>query len=214
VKNETTRGGPTLPSITAMLGAVPAAMSVPLRVVSAPLRLIGRIRVHPAVVAVVIALLALIAFVASPLDDALVSALRSATASSPTAAPTGGLSPAPFEVPPLAAYGAAFEAQGAYPTTTPNGTIEWVVALRNTGSAGWYRGIEGAQAALALPDGTGVAVQSTAYVAPGQVGWFVAHFRARAEPGTYNVELLPRIDGRGSLANLGIYAVVTVSKNP
>ena len=37
---------------------------------------------------------------------------------------------------------------------------------------------------------------------------------ARAEPGTYNVQLLPRIDGRGPLADLGIYAVVTVSKNP
>ncbi len=160
-----------------------------------------------------IGILVLIAFVLSPLDDAIVSALRSATASS-SAAPTVALAPAPFDVPPLGAYGAAFESQGAYPTTTPNGTIEWVVALRNTGSAGWYRGIDGAQAALALPDGTGVAVQSTPYVAPGQVGWFVVHFRARAELGTYNVELLPRIDGRGPLPNLGIYAVVTVSKNP
>ncbi|TME86047.1 MAG: hypothetical protein E6I44_14430 [Chloroflexi bacterium] len=215
VKNETTRGGPTLPNITAMVGAVwPAAMSVPLRVGSAPLRLIGRIRVPPAVLAGAIGILALIAFVASPLDDALVSALRSATLASPAATATAGLSPAPFEVPPLGAYGAAFESEGAYPTTTPSGTVEWVVALRNTGSAGWYRGIDGAQAALALPDGTGVAVQSTPYVAPGQVGWFVVHFRARAEPGTYNVQLLPRIDGRGPLADLGIYAVVTVSKNP
>ena len=64
------------------------------------------------------------------------------------------------------------------------------------------------------PDGTGVAVQSTPYVGPGQVGWFVVHFRARAELGTYNVQLVPRIDGRGPLTNLGIYAVVTVSKNP
>ena len=57
-------------------------------------------------------------------------------------------------------------------------------------------------------------MQSTSYVAPGQVGWFVVHFRARAELGTYNVQLLPRIDGRGPLENLCIYAVVTVSKNP
>jgi hypothetical protein len=126
----------------------------------------------------------------------------------------GGLERAPFEVPPLSAYGAAFESQGAYPTTTPSGTVEWVVALRNTGSAGWYRGIEGAQAALAMPDGTGVAVQSTPYVGPGQVGWFVVHFRARAELGTYTVQLLPRIDGRGPLADLGVFAVVTVAKNP
>jgi hypothetical protein len=77
---------------------------------------------------------------------------------------------------------------------------------------GWYRGIEGAQVALALPDGTGVAVQSTEFVAPGQVGWFVVHFRARAEPGTYSVPLLPRVDGRGPMPDLGIHAVVTVTK--
>ncbi|HEY3127453.1 MAG TPA: hypothetical protein VGK07_10355 [Candidatus Limnocylindria bacterium] len=215
VKDETAHVGVTLPPIIAKVGAVlPAAMSVPLRVGSTLWRLIGRIRLHPVVLAGVIGILVLIAFVASPLDDAVVSALRAATSSSPATTAQGGLAPAPFDVPPLGAYGAAFESQGAYPTTAPNGTVEWVVALRNTGSAGWYRGIDGAQAALALPDGTGVAVQSTPYVAPGQVGWFVVHFRARAELGTYNVQLLPRIDGRGSLADLGIYAVVTVAKNP
>jgi hypothetical protein len=140
--------------------------------------------------------------------------LRGGPAPSATVAPPALLVPAPFELPPLSAYGATFESQGPYPTTTPNGTVEWVVALRNTGSAGWYRGIEGAQAALALPDGAGVAVQSTDYVAPGQVGWFVVHFKARAELGTYTVQLLPRIDGRGPLPELGIFTVVTVAKNP
>ena len=151
--------------------------------------------------------------VTTQLDETIVNAVRSAVPS-PTVAPRAALAPAPFEVPPLSAYGATFETQGAYPTTTPNGTVEWVVALRNTGSAGWYRGIEGAQAALTLPDGAGVAVQTTEYVAPGQVGWFIVHFRARAELGTYTVPLLPRIDGRGLLQDLGIFAVVTVAKNP
>ena len=50
------------------------------------------------------------------------------------------------------------------------------------------------------PDGAGVAVQSTDYVAPGQVGWFIVHFKARAELGTYTVQLLPRIDGRRAAA--------------
>jgi len=166
------------------------------------------------VMGIVVGSVLLIAFVASPLDDAVVSALRTSPLSPASSATQGGLAPAPFELPPLTAYGAAFESQGAYPTAAPNGTVEWVVALRNTGSVGWYRGIEGAQAALALADGTGVAVQSTPYVAPGQVGWFVVHFRARAETGTYNVPLVPRIDGRGPLPDLGIYAVVTVAKNP
>ncbi|MDP9266309.1 MAG: hypothetical protein M3O91_09380 [Chloroflexota bacterium] len=150
----------------------------------------------------------------APLGDEIANALRTVTAGSSAVAPSTGLQRAPFEVPPLSAYGAAFESQGTYPTTAPNGTIEWVVALRNTGSASWYRGIEGAQAALALPDGTGVAVQSTDYVGPGQVGWFVVHFRARAELGTYTVQLLPRIDGRGPLTDLGVFAGVTVAKNP
>ena len=92
--------------------------------------------------------------------------------------------------------------------------MEWVVALRNTGSVGWYRGIDGAQASLALADGTSAGVQSTPYVGPGQVGWFVVHFRAPSQPGTYKVSFLPRIDGRGPLPDLGLSATVTVSTNP
>jgi hypothetical protein len=134
---------------------------------------------------------------------------RLATITSPS-----GLTPATFEVPPLSAYGAAFEGQAPYPTARPNTTVEWVVALRNTGSAGWYRGIDGAQASLILADGTTAGVQTTAYVGPGQVGWFVVHFPAPAEPGTSSVALRPRIDGRGPLPDLGIYALVTVSPNP
>ena len=53
-------------------------------------------------------------------------------------------------------------------------------------------------------------MQTTAYVAPGQVGWFIVHLRAPARPGAHSVPLSPRIDGRGELPNLGIYALVTV----
>jgi hypothetical protein len=173
-----------------------------------------RARHNQIVMAVVVAALVLAVFIASPFKDAIVDAVRPTLAPAPTAAPTAPLARAQFVVPPLSAYGAAFESQAAYPTAKPNGTVEWVVALRNTGSAGWYRGIDGAQLALALRDGAGVAVQSTEYVAPGQVGWFVVHFRARAEPGTYSVPLAPRVDGRGPLADLGIHVVVTVTKNP
>src|SRR5437870_4401075 len=184
-RSEAPGAGAVLPAIGAKVGEMlPVALSIATRLGAASRPLIARVRQSPVLSAGAIGILILVAFIASPLDDAIASAFRSAPAS-PTAVPSGGLSRAPFEVPALAAYGAAFESQGAYPTTTPNGTVEWVVALRNTGSAGWDRGIEGAQAALALPDGTGVAVQSTSYVAPGQVGWFVVHFRARAELGTY-----------------------------
>jgi hypothetical protein len=124
------------------------------------------------------------------------------------------LARASFELPPLSAYGATFESQAPYPTARPNGTVEWVVALRNTGSVGWYRGIDGAQASLVLADGTTAGVQTTAYVGPGQIGWFVVRFPAPAQPGVSKVALLPRIDGRGRLPDLGIYAAVTVSPNP
>jgi hypothetical protein len=127
----------------------------------------------------------------------------------PTAAPAR-LAAATFELPPLDAYRASFETQAAYPTVAPSGTVEWVVALRNTGSVGWYRGVAGAQASLALPDGTEAAVQSTPYVAPGQVGWFVVRFRAPATPGTQTVALYPRIDGKGELPDLGLFTLVTV----
>ena len=115
-----------------------------------------------------------------------------------------------FDIPPLNAYGAAFESQGAYPTASPNSTVEWTLALRNTGSAGWYRGVDGAQASLILDDGTVVAVQSTQYVGPGQVGWFVARLRAPSDVGPHSIRLRPVINGRGPLPDLGIYAVVTV----
>ena len=123
---------------------------------------------------------------------------------------TSRLAPAQFELPPLNAYRATFETQQSYPTVPANGTVEWVVALRNTGSVGWYRGVAGAQASLALTDGTAVAVQTTPFVAPGQVGWFIARFRAPAGPGPHTVALFPRIDGRGELPDLGIFTVVTV----
>ncbi len=121
------------------------------------------------------------------------------------------LAPAAFALPPLASYAAGFETQAPYPRVSPGGPVEWVVALRNTGSSGWYRGIAGAQASLALDDGTVAAAQTTDYVGPGQVGWFVVRFRAPKEPGEHVVALHPRIEGLGQLPDLGIYAVVMVA---
>ncbi len=200
----------SLPNVAVTKVALPDVMSL----VPGVTALVARARGNRLALAGSALLLLAVVVVVSPLDDAIGSALRGGPAPSPTPAPGAALVPAPFVVPPLGAYGATFESQGPYPTTTPNGTVEWVVALRNTGSAGWHRGIEGAQAALMTTDGAGVAVQSTEYVAPGQVGWFVVRFKARAETGTYTVHLLPRIDGRGLLPELGIYTVVTVAKNP
>jgi hypothetical protein len=201
---DTASAGTAMPTIAALAASVMSSAGP----------LIARARGNRVVLVAATGILALIVVIVSPLDDAIGSALRGSPALSPTVTPRAALVPAPFVLPPLSAYGATFESQGPYPTTTPSGPVEWVVALRNTGSAGWHRGIEGAQAALMTPDGAGVAVQSTDYVAPGQVGWFVVRFKARAETGTYTVHLLPRIDGRGLLPELGIFTVVTVAKNP
>jgi hypothetical protein len=209
------RAGASLPKVTFPTVALPK-IALPMVASFGPgaTALIARARGNRVVLGGAALALVAVVVIVSPLDDAMRGALPGGPTPSATVAPLAALVPAPFELPSLSAYRATFESQGPYPTTTPNGTVEWVVALRNTGSAGWYRGIEGAQAALMTPDGAGVAVQSTDYVAPGQVGWFVVRFKARAELGTYTVQLLPRIDGRGLLQELGIYTVVTVAKNP
>lgn len=217
-KRDESRAGVALPRVVLPRVALPRVALPSIGSLGTPFAaagsLIARVLGNRAVLGSAVLIVLAVAVVASPLNEAIVNAVRSATAPSPTAAPTATLAPAPFPLPPLGAYGATFESQAGYPTTTPNAVVEWVVALRNTGSAGWYRGIDGAQASLALPDGTGVAVQSTEYVAPGQVGWFVVNLRARAELGSYTVQLLPRIDGRGPLQDLGIFTIVTVAKNP
>ena len=127
----------------------------------------------------------------------------------PAAAP---LLRAAYALPPLGAHAALFESQAPYPSTSAGGAVSWTVAIRNTGSAGWERGVAGAQASLALSDGTVVATQTTAYVAPGQTGWFVARFRAPVEPGAHLVPLRLVIDGAGLLPDLGIHAIVTVTR--
>ncbi|MEK7862294.1 MAG: serine/threonine-protein kinase, partial [Chloroflexota bacterium] len=53
-------------------------------------------------------------------------------------------------LPPLASYAAKHEWQAPYPRATAGSTVEWVVALRNTGTAAWSRDREGARAMLAL----------------------------------------------------------------
>src|SRR5207245_10138012 len=106
------------------------------------------------------------------------------------------------------------DAQAPAAKAKPNEMVESVLPLRNTGSAGCYRGLEGAQASLAFADGTSAGVQTTSYVGPGQVGWFKAQIRAASEPGTYTVAVRPRIDGLGQLPDLGIHATVTVTASP
>jgi hypothetical protein len=135
------------------------------------------------------------------------------------------LQTAPFSIVDNAdAYHAQWVAQSAYPTVAPGQLAEWVVAFKNTGTAGWYRGVLGANAGLGTSQplnnefaekagldpgnwqySSRVAVQTTDYVAPGQIGWFVVQVRAPKAPGTFRFNVRPVVDGLTWLEDYGVY---------
>jgi hypothetical protein len=145
------------------------------------------------------------------------------------------LQTAPFAIDRNAdAYHAEWVAQSAYPVVAPGDIAEWVVAFKNTGTAGWYRGALGANAALGtsvplnndfaeqagLDPGnwqypSRVAVQTTDYVAPGQIGWFVIQVRAPKTAGNFRFNVRPVIDGTSWLEDYGVYfeLIVVAPKN-
>lgn len=122
-------------------------------------------------------------------------------------------------------FHAAFEARSADLVLAPGATGTAVVALRNTGYRGWYQGSPGQQANLgtaspldvARPElaagwlsPTRPATTSTAYVGPGQVGWFQFQVRAPQAPGTYRLAVRGVIDGTTWLEETGVVITVTV----
>ena len=121
-----------------------------------------------------------------------------------------------YALPPLSAYAARFEWQAPYPTAVAETEAQWVVGLRNTGTAGWFGDRTGATAALVLEDGRIVATQSPAYVGPGDVAIFNVRFIAPATTGvtTYPMRLV--ILGTGTTPDLGLYAnlTATASRSP
>ena len=108
---------------------------------------------------------------------------------------------------------------------SPGQTATLVVALRNTGYRGWYRGNPGQQANLGTaepldaqrwdldsgwPSASRIATTTTAYVGPGQVGWFEFQVRAPSSPGSYVLRARGVIDGTTWLEDPGIYWTITV----
>jgi hypothetical protein len=100
-----------------------------------------------------------------------------------------------------------------------------VVALRNTGYRGWYRGSAGQQANLGTadpldaqrwdldygwPSASRIATTTTAYVGPGQVGWFQFQVRAPSSPGSYVLRARGVIDGTTWLEDPDVYWTITV----
>ena len=122
-------------------------------------------------------------------------------------------------------YHGAWSGQSSDVTLSPGETATLVVALRNTGYRGWYRGNPGQQANLGTadpldaqrwdldsgwPSASRIATTTTAYVGPGQVGWFQFQVRAPSSPGSYVLRARGVIDGTTWLEDPGIYWTITV----
>lgn len=118
-------------------------------------------------------------------------------------------------------FHSALAAQSANPTLAPGEVTTLVIAFRNTGYRGWYQGSPGQQANLGTSSpldathpelglGNRVATQSTAYVGPGQTGWFQFQVQAPAAPGTYRLDVRGVIDGATWLEDSGAYWTITV----
>ena len=110
-------------------------------------------------------------------------------------------------------------------TLSPGETTTLVVALRNTGYRGWYRGNPGQQANLGTadpldaqrwdldygwPSASRIATTTTAYVGPGQVGWFQFQVRAPSSRGLHVLRARGVIDGTTWLEDAGVYWTITV----
>ena len=118
-------------------------------------------------------------------------------------------------------FHSAWAGQSPDPTLAPGQVTTLVAALRNTGYRGWYQGSPGQQASLgtnapldAMRPELGLtnraATQSTAYVGPGQTGWFQFQIQAPAQPGTYRLDVRGVIDGATWLEDAGIFWTITV----
>jgi uncharacterized protein YkwD len=122
-------------------------------------------------------------------------------------------------------YHASWGAQSPDVTLAPGQTATLVVALRNVGYRGWYRGYPGQQANLGTadpldaqrwdlqygwPSASRIATTTTAYVGPGQLGWFQFQVRAPSSPASYVLRVRGVIDGATWLEDPGIYWTITV----
>lgn len=118
-------------------------------------------------------------------------------------------------------FHSAWAGQSPDPTLAPGQAATLVLALRNTGYRGWYTGSPGQQANLGtsapldvthpeLGLGNRIATQSTAYVGPGQTGWFQFQIHAPSTPGVYRLDVRGVIDGATWLEDAGVYWTITV----
>jgi uncharacterized protein YkwD len=135
------------------------------------------------------------------------------------------IAPAQVAPPPDSGYHASWSAQSADPTVDAGNTATLVVALKNTGSRGWYKDRTAEQVSLGTNDpqdaehpelaanwlsANRVTSTTTAYVGPGEVGWFEFTVRAPAVPGDYRLALRGVVDDVSWLEDDGIFFTITV----
>jgi hypothetical protein len=131
--------------------------------------------------------------------------------------------PAKIALPPDSGYHARWSAQSPDPTLEPGQVTTFVVALRNTGSRGWYRGLAEQQVNLGTSEDAGlpdlawdwlsanrVATTTTDYVGPGDVGWFEFKLRAPITAGEYEIALRGVVEGVRWLEDDGIFFTIRV----
>jgi cysteine-rich secretory family protein len=160
----------------------------------------------------------------------VVDIARAAPVSRATTATVGqsqsrAVTPAKVALPPDSGYHARWSAQSPDPTVYAGTLATLVVALQNTGSRGWYRGLANQQATLGTSDpqdaehpelaaywlsANRLVSTTTDYVGPGEVGWFEFTVRAPATAGEYTLALRGVVDGVGWLEDDGIYFTINV----
>jgi hypothetical protein len=145
--------------------------------------------------------------------------------------------PPPSSVPSgLPGFHAAWYGQSGYMTLCPGDVATATVAMYNSGSFGWVKGVMGQvgylgtwnpipgqdQPSLLGGDGTNgspatgwprynrVAIQPADYVGPNQVSWFQFGVRAPTTPGVYDLYIRPLIEGAQWMEDYGIFWRITV----
>jgi uncharacterized protein YkwD len=128
-------------------------------------------------------------------------------------------------LPPDSGYHASWTAQSPDPVLAAGEMTSLVVALRNTGSRGWYRGVADQQASLGTSDpqdaehpelaadwlsANRLGSTTTDYVGPGEVGWFEFTVRAPTTVGEYRLGVRGVVDGADWLEDDGIFFTIHV----
>src|SRR2546427_4815899 len=149
---------------------------------------------------------------------------RATTVTAPQSRPQVA-TPAQVVLPPDSGYHARWSAQSPDPILEPAQLATLVVALQNTGSRGWYRGVAGEAANLGtndpqdaerteLADGwlsaNRLTSTTTEDVGPGEVGWFESKVRAPSTAGEYRLALRGVVEGVDWLEDDGIFFTIHV----